>query len=212
MPKARNTSTIQGAAMLANLATLWYPQAATMAIAAPTTSSRDHPAQAVGVDVRQSGHLQVEDRSEGRRRHRDHGAGQEAEHDAVGQVVQRHQLATADFLQLVVQREPGPRGDGRREGHPTEHGQQVAQQQTHDQIEGAHARGDEQRADHQLRARHVFAGVHAHEALEPQQRRWGTGSRSNSPMVADCSSVMVLPPHGKDLRCVLAVRIPTALP
>ena len=34
-------------------------------------------------------------------------------------------------------------------------------------------RGNEQRADHQLRARHVFPGVHADKTLEPEQRPLG---------------------------------------
>ncbi len=49
------------------------------------------------------------------------------------------------------------------------HGQQIADQQAHQQVERADARGDEQRADHELGAGRVLAGVHADEALEAQQ-------------------------------------------
>ena len=49
-----------------------------------------HPIDARGVLVHQAGHRQIEDRPERRGGHGHHRAGQETEHDAVGQIVERH--------------------------------------------------------------------------------------------------------------------------
>ena len=108
-----------------------------------------------------------------RRVDRDHRAGEEAEHHAVGEVVDRHQLAPADLLELVVERQARARGDGRGQQRPAEHGEQVADEQSADEVDGAHARGHEQRADHQLGAGRVLAGVLADEAPEPEVRPLG---------------------------------------
>ena len=58
---------------------------------------------------------------------------------------------------------------------PAQHREQIADQQADQQVKRADAGGHEQRADHQLGAGRVLAGVHADKALEAQQRRCGHG-------------------------------------
>ena len=67
------------------------------------------------------------------------------------------------LLELVVQRQPALGGDLGGEKPPGEHGEEVAEQQAEDEVEGARAPGHEQRPDHELGAGGVFAGVHAPE-------------------------------------------------
>ena len=110
----------------------------------------------------------MEPHAQGRGGDRHHCPGQEAEHHAIGQVVECHQLAAADLLQLEVERESRPRGDGGAHEDPTRHGQEIAHEQADDNIVRADAGGDEQRPDHQLGSGRMFAGVHADEAAEAQ--------------------------------------------
>ena len=142
---------------------------------APEQQNGDDPSQAVGIDVVQLRHREVEPHAKRSRRDGDHRAGQEAEHHAVGQVVGDSEPAAADSFELVIQRQARARRDRRRHEHPAEDRQQVADEQPDDEIERADAGGHEQRTDHQLGARGVLAGVLADKAPEPQPRPFRHG-------------------------------------
>ena len=142
-------------------------------MSAPIHQHGEYPAKTVGVEVVQTRHGKPEPHAERRRRHRDHRPGQEAERDAVDGVVQHDELASGNFLKLIVERQPHARRDRRGHERPAQHGEQIADEQAHHEVDGTHARRHEQRADHQLRARRVFAGVLADETAEAELRlRW----------------------------------------
>ncbi|GIX50192.1 MAG: hypothetical protein KatS3mg132_386 [Limisphaera sp.] len=124
----------------------------------------DAPGGIGGEGILKGRHLDVrEGHTHGRGRDGDHRPGQEAEQNAVGQVVEDDQFAAADAFELVVEREPVAGGDGRGDVAPAQHGQQVPHQQAHQQVERTDPPCHEQRTDHELRACGVFARVHSPE-------------------------------------------------
>ena len=109
----------------------------------------------------------------GRCRDSDHRTRQEAEKQAVGEVVDGHEVATGDFFHLVVERETFIAGDDRRQEPPGEHGQKVAQKQSEDQAGGTGPPGNEEGTDHELGAGRMFTGIHAPEGGWPLELSFG---------------------------------------
>ena len=134
-------------------------------MASTATTQPDAGGQGVG----QLRHGEVEIDAERRGGDGHHGPRQDGEHHAVGQVVEHDQAPAADLLELEVKRQPRARGDGRGEEGPAQHREQVAEQQAEDEVEGADAGGQKQRADHQFRAGDVLAGELADVVLQPEQ-------------------------------------------
>ena len=131
----------------------------------------DDPAQTVGRKVVEPRHRKPEPHAECRRRYGHHRARQEAERDAVHGVVQDHELPPYDLFQLVVEGQSNAGRNRRRHQSPAQDGEEIADQQTKQEVGGADARRDEQRSDHQFRAGRVLGGVLTDEALEAQLRR-----------------------------------------
>ena len=115
-------------------------------------------------------------------------------------------LRPRDFFELVVERQPGPRGDRRGQERPAQHGQHVAQQQADDQVERADARRRRTAGRSSARSRRMLAGVHADEAAEAQQAAARAPARvriRRRHCRLGCSSVMgVAPPEMFDGWCV----------
>ena len=133
------------------------------------TSTVDHPADAVRVEVVQPRHGDVEPDARRRRVHRDHRPGQEAEHHAVGEVVGRDQACGRRSSRA------GSRASGARAWRWAPSGTSSSappagcrRSRPPTTVDGADAGGDEQRADHQLGAGGVLAGVLADEAREAE--------------------------------------------
>ena len=151
------------------------------------TSTATHPADAVRVEVVQARHGEVEPDADRRGGHRDHRAGQEAEHHAVGEVVDRDELAAADLLELEVERQARAHGDGRRQEHPAQHGQQVARRSRPPTTSKA-------LTPEAMNSGPIISSVPAvcspaywpTKLEKPSQARSGTGSRSYSSTGSSC--------------------------
>ena len=76
------------------------------------------PSDAVGIEVVESRHLELDPDADGRRRDGDHCPGEKAEHHAVGEIIERHELSPAYFFQLVIERQTLARGNGCAQEHP----------------------------------------------------------------------------------------------
>ena len=158
---AMNIRNIHGEHTLENAASFLKPAIASADDHGAHDHHDEHEADVVRIPV----HLRrdAERDAHGRRRHRDHAAGEDAEQHGVEQVVDDRQPRAADAAQVPVQRQARLHRDRRAQQRPGQHGQRVADRESDEHVADAGAPVDEHHADDELGGRHVLAGQRPRE-------------------------------------------------
>ena len=136
---------------------------------APDHKHRYHPRRTVGIEVIQTRHGHIERNAHRRGRHGNHRPRQKTKHQGVDDIVHEKQVGTGNLPQAPIQIQPGPRGDGRTQKSPRQHGHQIAHKQAKQQIARRYAMRHEKRADHEFGARDMLARIQPDEPARPPQ-------------------------------------------
>ncbi len=134
------------------------------------------PGDAGGHGVCEGRHFHVRERNaDGSGGDGDHGTCEEAEQEAVRNVVEGDEFAATDFFELVVESDAKTHGYGCGEVTPCQHCGEVSQKEAEDKVSGSYAVCDKQRPDHEFRSCGVFSSIHSPEgagAFECLVRYW----------------------------------------